>query len=103
MAKSWIGSPAATPRTIRARWTWNQGSDRLRAMSCKIEASWEAICRERGFRPRMGRLRCLDPVMESSLPTVPNFLHYFVPETLARLTLAWYRHAQVRAHYHAPK
>jgi hypothetical protein len=31
----------------------------------------------------MGRLRLLDPVMESSLPAVPNFLHYFVPGTLA--------------------
>jgi hypothetical protein len=30
----------------------------------------------------MGRLRQLDPVIEPSVPTVPNFLHYFVPETL---------------------
>src|SRR5215207_7531938 len=77
-----MDSPAATPKTIRARWTWNQGSDRLPAISCKIGASWGAIRRGRGFRPRMGRLRRLDPVIESSVPTVPNFLHYFVPGTL---------------------
>jgi hypothetical protein len=58
MAKSWIGFPAATPRTIRARWTWNQGSDRLQAMSCKIEASWEAIFRGR-FVPETLELRTI--------------------------------------------
>src|SRR4051812_23674948 len=77
-----MASPAATPRTIRARWTWNQGRDRLRAISCKIGASWGAIFRGRGLRPRMGRLRWLDPVVEPSVPAVANFLHYFVPGTL---------------------
>ena len=84
-----MGSPAATPRTILALWIWYQGRERLRAISCKIGASWGTIRRERGFRPRMERLRLLDPVMKSIVPAAPNLLHYFVPGPLGRVDNIW--------------
>src|SRR5262245_20805428 len=74
-----VRSPAATAKTIRACWTWNQAKRRLPAMNSKIGASALERVSGRGFRPRISKPR-LGAIL--NITDDPNLLHDFVAASL---------------------